>query len=315
MNRLRRPILVTWAHRSGTTWVGKMLCAGGDACYIHEPFNVSLRIPRWVPVSLPYWYYHVPERNALPPRFLHHLENALQLRFPLRANLRHLRSPGDVRVFLREALRAGFCRWRRARPLLKDPLAVFSVAWLARTYDMEVVVMIRHPAAFAASLKLRGWDFDFRHWREQPRLMATYLRPFTEEIETFVREKRSIVEQAALLWKGIYTTVLEYQKRHPDWIFLRHEDLLEDPVGGFQALYRRLGLRWNRRVVREIRAHMRASAGSEADPFSLRRDPATLRSRWKKVLTREEIAYLRRETRELAAHFYEEQDWGLIIKG
>jgi hypothetical protein len=34
-----RPILVTGAHRSGTTWVGRMLALVPGVEYIHEPFN------------------------------------------------------------------------------------------------------------------------------------------------------------------------------------------------------------------------------------------------------------------------------------
>ena len=33
------PILVTGAHRSGTTWVGKMLALAPGIGYVHEPFS------------------------------------------------------------------------------------------------------------------------------------------------------------------------------------------------------------------------------------------------------------------------------------
>ena len=38
-----RPILVTGAHRSGTTWVGKMLSTEDGVAYISEPLNVLHR--------------------------------------------------------------------------------------------------------------------------------------------------------------------------------------------------------------------------------------------------------------------------------
>ena len=40
---VKRPILVTGAHRSGSTWTGKMLALAENAYYLHEPFNVGLR--------------------------------------------------------------------------------------------------------------------------------------------------------------------------------------------------------------------------------------------------------------------------------
>ena len=36
---MSRPILVTGAHRSGTTWIGKMLALAPGIGYIHEPFS------------------------------------------------------------------------------------------------------------------------------------------------------------------------------------------------------------------------------------------------------------------------------------
>ena len=47
------------------------------------------------------------------------------------------------------------------RPLLKDPIAIMSCEWLAETFNMDVIVVIRHPAAFVASLKVAGWEFAF----------------------------------------------------------------------------------------------------------------------------------------------------------
>ncbi len=37
MSDTLHPILVTGTHRSGTTWVGKMLAAGPSTAYISEP--------------------------------------------------------------------------------------------------------------------------------------------------------------------------------------------------------------------------------------------------------------------------------------
>ncbi len=64
---------------------------------------------------------------------------------------------------------------RGATPLVKDPIALFSAEWLAATFDMRVLVMIRHPAAFAASIRRRGWRHRFADFLEQPLLMRDLL--------------------------------------------------------------------------------------------------------------------------------------------
>ncbi|UCF28983.1 MAG: sulfotransferase family protein, partial [Chloroflexota bacterium] len=56
------PILVTGAHRSGTTWVGKMLAAGRETAYISEPLNVWHR-PGVLRVPTQYWYTYINEDN------------------------------------------------------------------------------------------------------------------------------------------------------------------------------------------------------------------------------------------------------------
>ena len=59
---MKRPIVVTGSHRSGTTWVGRMLCLSGEAGYIHEPFN-PVRTPSWFADPVPYWYAYVTSDN------------------------------------------------------------------------------------------------------------------------------------------------------------------------------------------------------------------------------------------------------------
>ncbi len=58
----KHPILVTGAHRSGTTWVGKILCASGEAAYISEPLNMWHRLGVMrKPVSG--WYTYITQEN------------------------------------------------------------------------------------------------------------------------------------------------------------------------------------------------------------------------------------------------------------
>jgi LPS sulfotransferase NodH len=56
------PILVTGTHRSGTTWVGKMLAADACTAYISEPLNVLHRPGVFRP-KVKYWYQYICEDN------------------------------------------------------------------------------------------------------------------------------------------------------------------------------------------------------------------------------------------------------------
>ena len=58
------PILVTGTHRSGTTWVGKMLAADAMTAYISEPLNVLHR-PGVFHAKVKYWYQYICEENEM----------------------------------------------------------------------------------------------------------------------------------------------------------------------------------------------------------------------------------------------------------
>ena len=56
------PILVTGMHRSGTTWVGKMLAADACTAYVSEPLNVLHR-PGIFRSQVRHWYQYICEDN------------------------------------------------------------------------------------------------------------------------------------------------------------------------------------------------------------------------------------------------------------
>ena len=197
-------------------------------------------------------------------------------------------------------------RMGRMRPLLKDPIAVLSAEWLASRFNTENLVMIRHPAAFAGSLKEQHWTHPFSHFMHQPLLMKRHLQPFEREIAHFAAEEHDIVDQAALLWNVIHYMILKYQKVHADWLYIRHEDLSRNPLEGFRSVFNRLDLEFSERTAEAIRAHCFAR-GSEAG--GLRRDSLANITAWRERLTSAEIGRLKSQVREISKHFYSDDEW------
>ncbi len=76
---------------------------------------------------------------------------------------------------------------------MKDPLALFSSEWLASEFDMDVVLLVRHPAAFAASVRRQGYHHPFSHFLLQPALMDR-LRPFEAEIEAMETSSHDVLD-------------------------------------------------------------------------------------------------------------------------
>lgn len=299
--------MVTGAHRSGTTWVGKMLAAGGQAAYISEPLNVLHR-PGVYSAPTQHWYTYICVENEA--EFLPALRQTLAFRYHTWDEIQSLRSRKDALRMARDWLTFLAGRLGRKRPLLKDPFAVFSAPWFSKRLASRVVVTVRHPAAFASSLKRLSWPFQFNDLLSQPLLMKHLLEPFRAEIEAASTE--DTIGQAALLWKIIYHTVDVYRRQYPEFIILRHEDLSLNPIEGFYDLYTALDMRFNARAHQAVEKSTSADNPREVSTDAVhayRLDSRANLAHWKSRLTRDEIQHIARITAETAALFYPDIDW------
>ena len=272
---MKPPILVTGAHRSGTTWIGKMLALAPGIGYIHEPFS-----PVTAPgiSSAPFTDYYTRVDSTNEALYLPGLERTLRFDYGYRAQLPAVRSPAGAARSAQDALAFARARRSHARPLVKDPIALLSAEWLAERFGMDVVVTIRHPAAFAASVLRLGWA---------PSL-----------------------DEAAESWRSLYAVVDGYRERHSDWLFVRHEDASRDPLPTFAFLYERLGLELTPAAEQEIASH--SAPWNPSQPRSrhaVRAHSAAVAESWRTYFGPDEIAHLREATREVWPRFYSDEDW------
>ena len=209
-----RPILITGAHRSGTTWVGKMLALAPGVGYVHEPF--SPKTPNGLsPAGFRRYYTVVTTENE--DRFRPGLEESLALRYDLGAQLRSARSWRDVARIPRDYRRLRDWRRNGRRPLMKDPIALLSAEWLGDAFDMDVVVLIRHPAAFAASLKRLGWNHSFATFFDERGSLPEVVRPFEAEIREQAHQPGDSLAQAAVLWR-LPLAIVTCDMPMPSWV-------------------------------------------------------------------------------------------------
>lgn len=221
---MNKPILVTGSHRSGTTWIGKMICLAPKVGYIHEPFHCGSKYG----INAKYWFTYITQENE--SLYYKNIRGILNFNYDMFKMIKRIDSLKDIKSIIASQIRYSYYRYRNARPLMKDPLAIFSAEWLAEKFDMDVVVMIRHPAAFVSSIKKLNWTHSFALFLEQQMLMKNHLYHFESEIEDCVKKQPDIIDQGILLWRIIYFMVNKYRKTHKDWIFVRHEDIPRDPL-------------------------------------------------------------------------------------
>jgi len=306
-DRTLSPILVTGAHRSGTTWVGKMLSADALTAYVSEPLNVYHR-PGVFRAKVSHWYQYICEENA--GEYLPAFQELLDFDYHLWDEIRSLRSLKDFLRMGRDLRIFSNGLMNGQRLLIKDPFAVFSAPWFAEKLNCKVVVTIRHPAALANSLKRLNWTFDFSDLLQQPSLMRDYLEPYRDEMRAIQTD--DIIGQSALLWKLIYRSVHTTCELHPDFIIVRHKDLARDPVNGFRGLYASLGLDYTPRVEKFILNSTGSNNPVELSrkkTHSVKLDSLASIDIWKKGLTEDEIKRIREITEEASHLYYSDNEW------
>jgi hypothetical protein len=307
MSATASPILVTGAHRTGTTWVGRMLAAAPGIAYISEPLNVRHR-PGVFRAPVKRWYTYINPENE--SEYLPAFHELIDFSYHLWDEIRSIRSGKDVLRMFRDFGVFYLGSMHGERVLLKDPFAIFSLPWFADRLRCQIVVTVRHPAAFASSLKRLNWSFDFGDLLQQPMLMRDCLGPYRREMESVA--DGDIIGQASLLWVIIYQVVRLAQQSNPSIRTVVHEDLSRDPLTGFRTLYDELGLDFTqsarRAIVGSTGSHNPAEI-PQGKMHSVQVDSRANLENWKRRLSSAEIARVRGRTEELARFYYPEVSW------
>lgn len=302
-------ILVTGAHRSGTSWVGKMLATSPRVTYISEPLNVLHR-PGVMRASVNHWYIYICEDNE--GEYLTPLQETLDLRYHLFREIRSLQLPKDILRMGRDWTTFTIGRLLHQIPLLKDPFAVFSTGWFSQQLGCSVVIMVRHPAAFVSSLMRLKWPFDFSDLLVQPLLVRDWLGPYYMEMEQMIDKPNDLLAQGCLIWRIIYDVVSQLKERFPQFQVVRHEDLSLDPVGGYREIFSLIGLEFTQKQAQMIVKFSSSDnpyENTDRNKYSIRLDSRTSLGNWKKRLSDGEIGRIRELTEDVAYRYYSSEEW------
>lgn len=305
-----RPLLVTGAIRSGTTWVGSVLAACDGLAVLYEPWNVSRRYGMCAyPWEHQYTYVGPHNEAEVAPA----VADALAFRYRPLAHLRHATSLRNAAGLLRD-----YPVWlvrqhvTHPRPIVKDPIALFSAEWLAERFGSDVVVLVRHPGAFVHSYLRIHETNRFADLAAQPQLMAGPLTPFADEVRAMAATQGDPVGEAVLLWRVVHHVIADLQDRHPDWYVVQHEHLSLDPETEFARMYEHLGLPFDDHVRDEVR---RTTGGGnpvdapEGVRHQLLRDSKANVSSWHRRLSAADRARVHAATARESARWYAADTW------
>lgn len=303
-----KPILVTGSHRSGSTWVGKTIAKSPSVSYIHEPFNGMCR-PGIFSAKFPYTYMYLNENNQTD--FYEALKNTISFKYNIKSELKTIKTPRDSARLLRDYLIFQKNKVFQIAPIIKDPMAVFSAEYLAKKFDMNVVILIRHPAAFVSSCKQLNWGFYFENLLEQNILIKDYLYPFKTEIIDYVNNEHDLIDKLSLLWKLIYHVVYQYQQKHKQYLFLRYEDICQQPIKIYSDLFKKLGIEYNEKTQQFINSFTNSFEykGVFQEIHSIQRKSSKQIDVWKQRLTDSEIKRIRSNVEDVSNKFYSDSEW------
>jgi sulfotransferase family protein len=313
---MKTPILLTGMHRSGGSWVAKMIEGGGGVVHVNEPFN-RRHPPGLTPgilhVPPPLAYQHVGAHNEA--EHLDGFRNMVELRYDLVAELRTNHSVYDLAKAAKYLTAFTYGRARGMRTLIDDPYMVFAAEWLADRLDCRVVMLVRHPAGIVSSLKRigAGWADNLPDIAAQPELIGRYLRAYIDDIVRAAHEPLDPIEHGALLWLLIHSAIAQQLDRHPEFVLVRYEDLATDPENGFRELYERLDLPWTGRAEKTVREGSMAGPAARNNPWGrvgLGRtayqpmDSKANAWAWRRRLAADEANAVIEATRPVAERFY-----------
>ena len=310
----KKPILITGSHRSGTTWV-EMISSSSSVGYIMEPFNLKCRRPGIIDARFDNWFQYVNDDNGL--YYYESIKRMLEFRFNYSAGVSKARTVKDGARLLRDIINTTRYRINNLRPVVKEPTALFLSPWFAKTFDANIVILIRHPAAFVSSLMILNWRFPYEHFLSQKALMSDYLEPFENEINDFKKNTPDVIDDAILLWKIVHSTISKYKKTYENWMFLKHEDLSRNVLSEFEQLFSRLNIKFDKKVEKKLLSY--SSSKNPADMTeissklqsvkSIKRDSKSNILNWKKRLNTSEILYIREKVRDISDEFYSDEEW------
>jgi hypothetical protein len=180
--------------------------------------------------------------------------------------------------------------WPRdvARPgcvVAKSIHAQLALEWLDDEFDLDMVVLLRHPANVLAS------------WLE---LKVKDTRNSTLETRTDIRQRYvdrwgvrlpgpDPLEQQCWRIGLLVAAMEEAAARHPTWHVRTHEDLCDDPPAKFRALFEEIGLTWTAESDAYLTAH-----DTEGEGFDDNRLASEIGRSWQHRLDDHQVATLRR---------------------
>ncbi len=286
--------IVCGLHRSGTTYVGKLLQQAG-VVVVHEPLNERFGM-RDVPIAYPYVDDADNEYASL-------LDDAVNFRRAWNKDVTYIKAQGLRRKMYQILGGRSGVRWDMLRlksllhfmpsqVCLKDPFMSLATPYLVKQHQLKVVCMVRHPAAIHYSTAKQGWWFDIQNLRKQSKLVSRFAMDVTDE-QWKMAEKHAAAS-IGILWKVMVRINQELEKEDDELKIIKHEDLCLFPMETVKQICVHLGVPVTLELESFVAIH---SQGDKAEAeggktHDFKRDSKALVDDWRDKILPEDEAIL-----------------------
>jgi hypothetical protein len=295
-----RPIIIIGLPRSGTTWTMRVLGAAAGTMVISEPDNEDKcppaihgkhkvgRYPVLVPGDVAPAYHKLWEWVLRGGQENRRSLLARHMLGPGRSNRLHEGRPDPVTW-----LAGTVARNPRPAPspvqglriVAKSIHAQLDAEWLANEFDIDVLLLLRHPANVLASwMEVNLKDARNSTLEIHPEVRTRYLEPWGVPLPG-----PDPIERMSWRIGLLIAAVEDARSRHPEWHFRIHEQLCTDPTGEFRRLYGELDLPWGEAAQEFLDDHNTPGSG-----FVVKRVASELSDSWQRRLDTDQVATLRR---------------------
>jgi hypothetical protein len=188
------------------------------------------------------------------------------------------------------------------RLVVKEIRSNLMIGWLARTFDLRVVLLLRHPCATVASQASLGWGTKrkvIEALLEQPELVQDHLKADFERLDPGSLD--TTVARLAARWAVENRVALVMAAQDDRILPVAYEDLVARPRPGLERIFSFLGWAPMESDWRRILSRVAAGSGSGI--------PAAERLRsWREKLPARDAACVLSVVRSLGIDLYDESD-------
>jgi hypothetical protein len=211
-----RHVALFASRRGGSTWLMEVISANPAFRYIAQPFVSYAGSGK-----SGHDVFNVDYAHYLDPSVVE-LEHIRRFISDLLTGTRVFRAPWEFwsQHFWKE----------KTRTVLKVLQAKPLMTWLETTFDLQVIYLLRHPVAQAASVIKAGWPDINRAFLTHPTFAERHLTESQRRCCEYISGHGSILEKHVLSWSlDNLLPLRELSKDKTSWLVLTYEDCLIHP--------------------------------------------------------------------------------------